>query len=254
MKISIAWLARLSGIIMLLALAPGLRADGAYNVVTDFSNTSNPNGVWSYYYTDAATGSTQTLYTTAQAGGGGTTGILPYWATSLAQPDNVFIVQNTSGSAVTSSTVIQPNDTLRLDPQGYSVAVVFTAPSAGTYTITGNFLGIDIAEGTHPVEILDDGTVIWSGTISTYGQDDPFDLSESLSAGDVITFYVGTGTVPNSIPACNVPSTGLNYCNLGTGLDGTVALPEPSTLPLLAAGLLGLVFLSGCRRILPRHT
>lgn len=78
-----------------------------------------------------------------------------------------------------------------MDPESGNVSVVFTASSAGTYTITGNFLGIDTGENSHPVEILDDGTVIWKGTISSFGGKDSFNLSETLNKGGTLTFYVG---------------------------------------------------------------
>jgi hypothetical protein len=72
---------------------------------------------------------------------------------------------------------------------------MFTAPSAGTYTITGAFLGIDTFQNSHPVEIMDDGTVIWSETISSFGERDSFSLSEPLRAGGIIAFFVGTGSI-----------------------------------------------------------
>lgn len=251
MKSSIAWLARLSGIVLLLALAQGLRADTVYNVVTQFSTASNPNGVWSYL----ANG---TLYSSSEAFSDLVSG-LPGWSTNGGVPNDQFMAANNTASPVTYGTVTLPAGDLTMDPESGSVAIDFTAPSAGTYAIAGNFLGIDSAEGTHPVEILDDGTVIWSGTISSDGQDDLFDLSEALKAGDVISFYVGTGSAPNPNTACDAASTDLNYCDLGTGLDATVTLPsssvpEPSTLPLLAAGLFGLILVSGRQRMFGRRT
>jgi hypothetical protein len=112
---------------------------------------------------------------------------------------------------------------------------MFTAPSAGTYTITGAFLGIDTFQNSHPVEIMDDGTVIWSETISSFGERDSFSLSEPLRAGGTIAFFVGTGSI------------GCSFCDLGTGLTGTITegsastVPEPGTLLLLGSGVLGLV-------------
>ena len=93
-------------------------------------------------------------------------------------------------------------------PESNSDADVrLTLPVAGTYDITGDFLGIDSSENSHPVEILDNGVVIFSGTIGSYGQSDTFNLVESLNAGDVLDFEVLTGST---------------YANLSTGLSATI--------------------------------
>ena len=208
---------------------PNLNADTTYNMVTGFSHTSNPNGVWTYEYDG-------TPFTGAQGFSNVVAG-LPGWWNGGTQPDSRAILQNVTGGAVVYSTVTDPNNTLYLDPQGGTVAVLFTAPSAGAYTIAGNFVGIDMVGNSHPVSILDDGTVVFSGTIATYGATDSFNLSETLKAGDTISFDVGTG----SGGSCS-------YCFLGTGLDGTVteasttAAPEPGTVGLTLLGL-GLVLI-----------
>jgi hypothetical protein len=201
-------------------VAPSVKADTTYNMVTGFSNTSNPNGVWTYEYNG-------TPFTDAQ----GHSGVLPYWYNGGTQPDSIAIFQNVTGSSFVNTSVIDPTNTLYLDPQSGSVAVLFTAPSAGTYTIAGNFLGIDTLQNSHPVSILDNGLVVWSGTIASYGADDPFNFGETLKPGDIITFDVGTG------------SAGCSYCNLGTGLNGTVTeasttrTPEPGTVGLTMLGM-----------------
>jgi PEP-CTERM motif len=205
-------------------VAPNANADTTYNVVTGFSHTSNPNGVWTYELSGAP-------YTDSQ-GFANVSGLgLPGWWNSKPEPDSMAILQNVTGSTFIFSTDQDPTGTLLLDPESGNLSVLFTAPSAGKYTITGNFLGIDTSENSHPVEILDNGTIVWSETISSFKQDDSFNLNETLSAGDTISFYVGTG------------STGCSYCDLGTGLNDTVtessptATPEPSTLALTLAGI-----------------
>jgi len=201
--------------------ASNVNADTTYNMVTGFSNTSNPNGVWTYEYNGTA-------FTDAQ----GHTGVLPYWYNGGTQPNSIAIFQNVTGSPFVNSTVTDPTNTLYLDPQSCSVAVLFTAPSAGTYTLAGNFLGIDMVGNSHPVTILDNGTIVWSGTIANYGQDDSFNFAETLKSGDTISFDVGTGTGGTC-----------TYCFLGTGLNGTVteasttATPEPGTVGLTIIGL-----------------
>lgn len=219
-------LASLISVASLTALV-GPMANAA-SIVSDFSNTSNPNGVWSYYYGTSPT--TQTAYTASQGYSVCPNTGLPCWYNGGGVPDALTIQQNSTGSTSTYLTIVVPNGTISLDPEEYAVAVVFTAPVANTYNIAGNFLGIDVDQNSHPVQILDNGAVIYSNTISAYGQDDSFNLSEHLTAGETISFYVGTG------------SSGCTYCFLSTGLDGTVtasAAPEPSSLALLALPLMG---------------
>ncbi len=201
--------------------ASNVNADTTYNMVTGFSNTSNPNGVWTYEYNGTA-------FTDAQ----GISSALPGWYNGGTQPNSIVILQNVTGSAFVNLTVTDPTNTLYLDPQSGSVAVLFTAPSAGTYTIAGNFLGIDKFENSHPVSILDNGLVVWSGTIASYGTDDSFNFAETLKAGDTISFDMGTGSGGSCF-----------YCNLGTALSGTVteasttATPEPGTVGLTIIGI-----------------
>lgn len=218
---------------LVFAGAVGVMTAGAANVVTDFSYTNNPAGPWSYYYGTSAT--TQTLYTSSQGYASCPSVGLPCWVTSNPQPDFLQIVQNTSGSAVSQwGSVILPNNMIRLDPEQYTVSIVYTAASSGVYNVAGNFLGIDVNQNAHPVQILYDGTVVYSNTISSYGQDDPFNFSQHLNAGDTLSFTVETG------------STGCSYCNLSTGLDGTVTMasapePAPAALLLGSAGVYAFV-------------
>jgi hypothetical protein len=124
-----------------------------------------------------------------------------------------------------------------MDPEAASnVDVRFTVPSTGTYSISGNFLGLGYT--SHPVEILDSGTVIFSSTISGDGQSDPFSLSETLTAGTVLDFENLTGSTYVDLP------TGLAL-TISSGAT-TATAPEPQAYVLIPAGLAFVAF--GTRR------
>ena len=190
-----------------------------YSAVNDFSLAGNPNGVWSYLYGGTLLGTEEHVTT------GNSTG-LDIWWSAKPVPDSADVGRNFTNSAVTvSGTIVVPTNYLLLDTESYSnVDVRFTAVSAATYTITGNFMGIDIYERSHPVEIIDNGVVIFAGTIAGYGQNDAFNLTRSLNAGDVLDFE---------------SLTGATYTYLSTGLAVTIAsgTPEPSACGLILAGL-----------------
>ncbi|MFZ0295998.1 MAG: PEP-CTERM sorting domain-containing protein [Candidatus Sulfotelmatobacter sp.] len=233
MKASLGCLARLFVVLIALGCVQSLYAT-SYNVVTGFSSATNPNGVWTYDYNGAAYSNSQGYSSLSSIG-------LPGWWSGEPVPNSLVILQNVTGSTVSYLTVRDPTNTLWMDPESGSVSVVLTAPSTGTYKISGAFLGIDIDENSHPVEILDNGSIVWSGTISSFSQHDSFSFLETFNAGSTITFYVGTG------------SSGCSYCFLSTGLQGTITAggtattPEPGTLILLGSGLFGLVFMFRAR-------
>jgi hypothetical protein len=178
----------------------------AYNAFLQFSSTNNPNGPWSYIYSNT------NLLTRHN----------PHWPNYISGwwdgqnvPDSANVYRNNTRAPIWSSGtngVLISTTELDLDPESLSVEVQFTAPSSSYYRITGHFRGVDNGNGgpvpSHPVEILDNGAVIYSSTVSAFFQIASFDLTESLAAGDKITFWVGAGT-----------GGGCSFCYLTTGLQ-----------------------------------
>jgi hypothetical protein len=160
----------------------------------DFTN-SNPNGVWSYGYTNTLGGSL-TLFTDF-----------------FTDPD-----PEARGQAAgwRESAV---DDFL-------GVYKTFTPAYTGTYSLNGVFSGFDAA--TTDVHVLLNGPSLFDGTIAGLGATQAFADLQDLSAGSTLDFVVGTG--------------GNGSGNDATGLTLQVesTVPEPATIGLMMAGLVGI--------------
>ncbi len=205
-------------------VAPASQAGAAtYNAVTDFNLSSNPNGVWSYLYSNTLLSNTISNATQQS------------WWSGQAVPNSVIVGRGPTAGF--NGTVSFGTNFLTLDPESQTVDVRFTAPSAGTYIIAGEFFGADTQTNcnpcaVHPVLITDlSGTIYGPQTISTYLQSYAFNLTETLSAGEQVNFLAQTGT------------GGCSYCNLSTGLEATITTtPLPSTWIMILTGFFGLGF------------
>ena len=189
-------------------------------------------GVGSDFFYSAASGFTPDplVYT-------GTVGGLPYYSNGSAYPGTAYVVQNFTNSTVTSSTLEIQAHSLSLDPQNVAyVAVNFIAPANGVYNIIGSFRGDDTGQHTHSAEVLSDGNLLFTTTISSYNQNVGFILSSGfLSTGELITFEVLTGP---------------DLYNLSTGLTASIsAVPEPTTWAMMFLGFCGLGLMSYRERL-----
>lgn len=151
------------------------------------------------------------------------------WST-LAIPDSVSVIKNTSGSPTTyEGSIVQPTNLLLVDPEEDAADVQWTAPATGVYDISGLFQGIDENEHSHPVEILlNDSALVplYSSTIDTYGGQATFNFNQLVAAGDTLDFVVA-----------GAPS---NYEFLSTGFDATI-----TSVPLPQASLGCIVLMGG---------
>ncbi|HVF47977.1 MAG TPA: hypothetical protein VNA17_10460, partial [Pyrinomonadaceae bacterium] len=160
-----------------------------YDVVADFSLTSNPNCEYTYGGTaTAAPNSTFSIYLFA-------TGDDPAPGIDRRHRDNPDIdlipavFANTNASTTTySGTIVHDPTELNLHPgvTGERAVVRFSAPTAGTYQVNGRFEGIDTAGTTTDVLVLSRpaagaaSTTLFSGNIAGYLDTEPFALSGLL--------------------------------------------------------------------------
>ncbi len=131
---------------------------------------------------------------------------------------------NTTANPITfATTVVLPPNLLGMDAETNKSDITrWTAPSAGTWSISGLFQGIDTLQNSHNVEILENSSIqiLAPTAINTYGQQVNFDATITLAKGDTIDFVI-----------LGQPS----FHNLSTGLSATIQLstvPEPSSLVL----------------------
>jgi hypothetical protein len=191
------------------------------DVASDFSPTSNPNGVWRYGWS-ATLGSPFILSTGAAVREG-----LDTWRGNLAVDGNPGAYHNGTYHVIVlgGSARYEPGQFgLHPGPAGEYGVVRYVAPIAGGFSIQSVFAGQDLARTTTDVHVLLNGDSVFddfvergpgAGGVSFFRR-------LRLRPGDTIDFAVGFGR-------------NTSYFNDSTSLAATVSpIPEPSTLLLLS--------------------
>jgi PEP-CTERM motif len=221
-----------------------------YDLTSDFSNTANPNGAWSYIY-----GGSPLAHQTSASGGGSFPAAIPsdgYFATSTDLNTNSPIVVkaavNGSAAGENDSAFLSGDVLVHSPNSGTSLSVVWTAPTSGTITDL-------VAEVwyAHPSVLsqhrsnevtLDLGIselVVW-----TVAYDDGTDRSSphSYQPGGSFSVNVGDTLVLNFVRT----SAGAGSINgVRESFTFNSAVPLPAALPLFASGL-GVMGVLGWRR------
>lgn len=201
-------------ILALPALFTALAVHGGaavYDPTSDFSITNgNPNGVWSYGYSNDLDLAHFSANFTAMTQVFGPDSFGIGW--SAVAGDGPSIAVNTSGTI--QYDVLPGMLTQHPGPSHQASLLRFTAPESVTAGIVGQYLAGD--DGTMLVAVLVNGTAVW--TASDGGS---FDLSASLFAGDTVDFAVyggyGFGNTPLALTITTLSS-----------------IPEPASFAALA--------------------
>ena len=215
-----------------LALSSAVVHAASFNPSADFSLSGNPNGRWSYGYSQTLGGPLIPHATSGSNSG------LDFWNTdiSIGLP---WVAHNSTALPMNwaGTTTVAPGAlSLHPGPNGQVAILRFTAPSTGQYAINGAFFGQDyIGPTTTDVHLLLNGSSIFDGVVSDFGTSQPFNITTALTAGSRLDFAVGFGS-------------NQTYLYDSTGLAATITqVPEPTTL-VLAGVAVGLLCLSRRRK------
>ncbi len=201
------------------ALLAAMPKEGlAFDAASEFSASVNPNGVWSYGWSTNL-GSAFQLYTTTDVENG-----FDRWTGNLSLDGHPSVYHNGTGSTITVPSTLQTLQAGQLAEHpgsgGQYALVRWTAPTAGNFSITTSFFGVDQNGASVDVHVLRNSIAIFNGTVTGFNVPTSFFTNIVVGAGDTIDFAVGYG------------SNGTYFDDL-TGLSAEI-IPEPTTLLLTA--------------------
>jgi hypothetical protein len=156
--------------VLFVALSVAGSASGqSYNAGQDFSNTNNPEGQWSYGWSQTSGSTFNLLPNTTQFSGTAADGITPLtldvWTSDCCGTVQPLVEHNAVNQMYFSDSVTIPPDTLchgcsyigglafHPGPNGENAIVRWTAPAAGTYHVNATFAGEDATGTTTDVSV-----------------------------------------------------------------------------------------------------
>jgi hypothetical protein len=196
----------------------------AWDVVNDYSSSSNPNGVWSYGYVTSL-GQTFNLFDISKIDSN--TGYRIWMTNSIEYHDGTACVWKNESSSTFNN--VQPGE-VSLHPgfDGEYTVVRWTSPLSGVVTIDGLFGAGDSgwggAYGWMSYFIYKDGNIPLFTDLHEFS-DSFFSITVNVSTGSSIDFIIGE-----------------SYYFGNTPLHATITstVPEPTTILFLGLGLVGL--------------
>lgn len=180
-----------------------------YDVAADFSVTNgNPNGAWSYGWSDTLASPVHLYSNGAVAPDGNQTWTDPNNITLGAPVDENNSSGNQQGLLPPHSAGFHPG------PNGQFSHYVWTAPVGGTFSIAATFTPDD--SGGTDVHILNNGVSLFSGSV-TSGNPQSFSGTVTVVVGDKIDFAVGDG--------------GNGFFSDTTGISAVITSTSPTPSP-----------------------
>jgi hypothetical protein len=154
----------------------------------------NPEGAWSYGYSEGFGEPVRLYDKTAQNGINGQNA--QYWMSSSAAVNERTspAAQFNNGPAFNDGNVdiLKYEFVLVAGIRGQYSDLIFTAPSIGDYSISGNFRGAQYAVGT-VVGVAAKGASLFQSKVTSVEQVVPFRMTQQLRAGEKVVFAVGPG-------------------------------------------------------------
>ena len=211
-----------------------------YDLTADWSNASNPTGVWAYRQ-----GVLPLPFVSAWRQSDLNGFVQPAWAQGNTNGAFLpgFFQAVAAGSAMCSTCDWQAGDVVvhttdQANGSGQGIAnVLFTSPTNGTATISGLLWNARMINRTQDWSLSIDGTVVDSGVLlgdGTQGRSHPTTFSFSN-----VTLDVGDQVVLSYIQDIGAPFGDLVGSNLNINLTPS-GVPEPATWALMILGVAGI--------------
>jgi hypothetical protein len=146
------------------------QAGTTYDAAADFSATDNPNGAWSYGWSQTLGSDFNPIATPAMFGD------LDAWPSNIHLPGtpNPAVVHNGTGDTIIFVRTIQylPGQLgFHPGPYGEYAIVRWTAPSDGYIATHAVFVGLDfVGPTTTDVHVLYNGLAIFDGKVAGFGK------------------------------------------------------------------------------------